>query len=151
MLKNKNQIKNIINSLLILVFLCIVIWQGYIMLLKYETQFLNPKDYINKNYGYDYISKYGERFNEINKMFPKPTRLSYVGETVSGPHIWLASYLIAQYHFAPNLLLKECNNCDTILYNLITTLHINQEDNFHLKNGWHMVIDFDNGLILLAK
>jgi hypothetical protein len=142
---------NVVNNILLIALLFIIVGQGYITFLKHEEKFENPLKFVKQNYGNDYITQYGHRFKEIKKMFPKPAHLCYIGEDESDFAIWLANYTITQYYLSPNILIKNNINCDTILYNLHNSIHINPETNIHLRDGWHVIKDFNNGLILFAK
>lgn len=137
------------NNILLLALICIIVYQGYIVFLKYEEKFLHPIEFVSQNYGNDYITQYGNRFKEVEKMFPKPVHLCYVGE--SNSDFGLGIYAVTQYYLSPNILIKNNINCDTILYNLYSSIRINPNTNFYLQNGWHIVKDFNNGLIILAK
>lgn len=126
-------------------------WQQWSTFLIYEKNFVSPVQFIRQNYGNDYISQYDKRFDEIKKMFVKPAHLCYMGEADDDFAFWSMNYSLTQYYFAPNILIKNNVNCDTVLYNLYRSIHINPETNFHLQNGWHIVKDFNNGLIVLVK
>ena len=162
--------KYIRNGALVLL-LCIMAWQQWTTFLRHEEKFLNPIEYTKQNYGNDFISVYGLRFNEIKKMFPSPTKICYFGEENEYFPTWSAQYSLAQYYLAPHILIREVKHsysrffsppntifeekdtasCDTIIYNLHQSIHIDPKTNFHLNNGWHVVKDFNNGLIVLAK
>ena len=145
------QIIKIVRNALCVVLLYIMVWQQWSTFLKYEKQFLNPIQFVNQNYGNDYISQYGKRFEEIRKLFTTPAHLCYIGEPNEEFAFWSANYSLTQYYLSPNVLIKDTINCDTILYNLNRSIHIDPATNFHLNNGWHIVKDFNNGLIVLAK
>lgn len=147
--QNNNQIITIINNTLLFAILCIIIFQGYITFLKNEDKFEDPIEFVKQNYGNDYITQYGNRFEDVTKMFPKPIHLCYVGE--SNSDFALGIYALTQYYLSPNILIKNNINCDTILYNLYSSIHIDPNTNYHLQNGWHIIKDFKNGLIILAK
>lgn len=161
---------------LVLPLLFIMAWQQSITFSIHEKEFLNPIKFIKENYGNDYISQYGNRYEEIKKIFTKPTRMTYIGEANEDYNTGVMHYYLTQYYLTPhNILSKEDYNTDithyyrtqnsltsgniqkkdiirdTILYNLYLSIHINPESNFYLKNGWHLVKDFNNGLIVLAK
>ena len=143
--------------------LLIMAWQQWATFLNYEKQFLNPIHYIKENYCNDYITQYGKRYEEIKKKITKPVRMTYVGEANEDYNTGVMHFVLTQYYLAPNLIFKNDylvppnvilrNNIvyDTILYNLYWSIHINPVNNFHLNNGWHVVKDFNNGLIVLAK
>ncbi len=146
-----SQILNYTKKGLCIFILCIMAWQQWLTFLKHEKKFLNPLQFVNEIYGRDYVSQNEKRFEEIKKMFPIPAHLCYLGEPNEDFALWSANYSISQYYLSPNILIKDNISCDTILYNLYTSIHINPQTNFHLKNGWHVVKDFNNGLIVLAK
>ena len=128
-----------------------MIWQQWNTLLRYQDKFLNPIQFTKQNLGFDFYSQYGNRFVEVKKFFTSPTRLYYIGEPNVEFGISEAYFALTQYYLAPNLILRNNVVCDTILYNLYNSIHINAATNFHLNNGWHVVKDFNNGLIILAK
>ena len=150
-MKLKVQIINIFNTILLLALICVILMQLYITFHKHEEKFENPVQFVKQNYGNDFISHYGNRFEEIKKMFPKPAQLTYVGEANESFEIGTFNYVLTQYYLAPNLVFRSNISDDTIIYNLYYTKQINPESNFHLKNGWHVIKDFNNGLIILAK
>jgi hypothetical protein len=141
----------IFEKTMLLGLLCILLLQLYFMFVKYQKQFENPVAYINQNYGKDYITQYGKRYIELTKMFDHPVAMSYIGETNESFSALYFNYVLTQYYLSPNLVFKSGNTRDTVLYNLYTTIHIDNSRNYHLNNGWHVVKDFNNGLILLAK
>lgn len=146
-----SQILNYTKKSLCIFILCIMAWQQWSTFLKHEKKFLNPLKFINENYGNDYISQNEKRYIEIKKIFRFPAHLCYLGEANDNFAFWSANYSISQYYLSPNILIKDRIDCDTILYNLYRSIHIDPATNFHLNNGWHVVKDFNNGLILLAK
>lgn len=150
-MKRNIQIFNIINIILVFTLLCIFVGQLYITFLKHEEKFESPVKYVTQNYGNDYISLYGNRFDEIKKMFPKPTHLTYIGEPDESFAIGTFNFVLTQYFLSPNLIFKNDVSGDTVIYNLYFSKQINPATNFHLNNGWHLVKDFNNGLIVLAK
>ncbi len=137
----------------ILLFALIVLMgaQLYTTFSNHEEKFENPVQFVKKNYQQDYITQYASRFEEIRKELPTSTTLSYVGEANESFSMHYFNYVMTQYHLSPNVIFKNNVNSDTIIYNLYTTKHIDATTNFHLNNGWHVVKDFNNGLILLAK
>ena len=128
-----------------------MVWQQWSTLLSRQHQFFHPIQFTKQVYGNDYYSQYGNRFTEIKKFFPNPTRLNYIGEANEEYGYNEGYFALTQYYWVPNLLYRNCKTCDTILYNLYKTIHIDPATNFHLNNGWHVVKDFNNGLIILAK
>lgn len=150
-MKLKVQIITIVNKILLLILLCIIVGQLYITFIKYEEKFENPVKVTKQDYGNDYISQYENRYEEVRKMFTKPTRITYIGESNEDFSTGAAQYVLTQYYLSPNLILRNNEVRDTIIYNLYYTKKIEPVTNFHLNNGWHIVKDFNNGLILLAK
>ena len=129
----------------------IMAWQQWLTFLNHEKQFVNPIHFIKENYGNDYITQYGKRYEEIKKIFSKPVHLSYFGEADEDYYNSAMHYALTRYYLTPNLISRNNLVCDTIIYNLYSSIHINPQSNFHLNNGWHIVKDFNNGLIILAK
>lgn len=136
---------------LCLLVLGIMVWQQWSTLLSRQHQFFNPIQYTKQTYGNDYYSLYGNRFTEIKNFFPHPTHLNYVGEANEEFGYSEGYFALTQYYMVPNLLYRNSKIYDTIIYNLYNTIHIDPATNFHLNNGWHIVKDFNNGLIILAK
>lgn len=155
-------LKNVKKTICILL-LFLMGWQQWTTFLSYQEKFLNPIKYTRENYGKDGISMGESRFNETRKMFVRPVHLTYFGEAnedlgMGAGYFALTQYYLApnliyspRYYLNPNLVLRSDISQDTLLYNLYATLNINLETNFHLNNGWHVMKDFNNGLILLAK
>ena len=150
-MKLKSQIINILNSILLGGLLCVFIWQLYITFIKYEKKFENPIKITKQDYGNDFISQYGNRYEEIKKILNKPVRITYIGEQNENKSTFYLNYILTQYYLSPNIILKNNAVRDTIIYNLYNSKKIDPATNFHLHNGWHLVKDFNNGLILLAK
>lgn len=150
-MKPSKRVINIVNIILLFTLLSILVGQLFITFIKHEEKFENPIQFINQNYGNDYISLYENRFEDIKTMFPKPTHLTYVGETNESFEIGTFHYVLTQYFLSPNLIFRDNSIGDTIIYNLYSSKQINPVTNFHLNNGWHVVKDFNNGLIILAK
>ncbi|MES2287019.1 MAG: hypothetical protein V4547_15110 [Bacteroidota bacterium] len=150
-MKSNIQIINVVNNILILILLSIIVGQMYITFLKYEEKFESPVQFIKKNYGNDYITLYGNRYEEVKKIFIKPSHFSYFGEANEDYGTGAMHFALTRYYLTPNIISIDGIVCDTILYNLYSSVHINPETNFHLNNGWHIVKDFNNGLIVLAK
>lgn len=162
---------NTLRNLLCVLLLCIMGWQQWATLLKHHEKFLDPIQFTKDNFATDDVSQYGKRFEEIKKMFSKPTRITYIGENIvtnSGTREF--HFALTQYYLAPNLFLRtnimhdsliHDNGSpgitpasviyDTVLFNLYSSGHIVPENNYFIKNGWHILKDFDNGLILLTK
>ena len=150
-MKFNYKILNVFDNIVFWGLLFIIAGQMYITFLKYEEKFENPIKFINQNYGNDYITQYGNRFEEIKKMFPTPTHLTYIGGANESSGIATFNYVLTQYFLSPNLVFKDNNIGDTLIYNLSISNHIDPATNFLLNNGWHVVKDFNNGLIILAK
>lgn len=150
-MKPSIQVINIINNILLVALLCVIIGQLYITFTKHEEKFENPVQFIKQNYGNDYITQYGNRFEEIKKMFPGTSHLTYVGEASESFEMGTFHYVLTQYFLSPNLIFRDNKIGDTVIYNLYMSKQIIDANNFHLKNGWHVVKDFNNGLIILAK
>lgn len=148
---NKKLILQTIDTVLLLGVVAIIVFQLYTTFESKQSIIENPKTYIEANYKKDFISSYGERFTEIKNAFEKPIKMGYVGEENEDQTIFWTNYFLTQYYLAPHLIVKNNKTCDTILYNIYSTKQINPTTNFHLNNGWHIVKDFNNGLIVLAK
>lgn len=125
--------------------------QLYSVYSSHEKKFENPVQFVKKNYKQDYITQYASRFEGIRKELPTTTTLSYVGEANESFSMHYFNYVMTQYYLSPNLIFKNNVNHDTIIYNLYSTKQIDANTNFHLNNGWHILKDFNNGLILLSK
>lgn len=147
----KAQSINIVNTILLVGLLCIFVWQLYVTFIKYQEKFESPIKVTKQDYGNDFISQYGNRFEEIKKLFVKPVRMTYIGEQKENSSTFYLNYILTQYYLSPNIILKNNAVRDTIIYNLYNSKKIDPATNFHLNNGWHLVKDFNNGLILLAK
>lgn len=150
-MKRNLQLINVLNNILLLALLSIIVGQLYVTFLKHEEKFESPLKFVKENYGNDYITQYGNRFEEIKKMFPKPTHLTYFGEANEPSGTGTFNFVLTQYFLSPNLVFKNNNIGDTLIYNLYASNKIDPATNFHLNNGWHVVKDFNNGLIILAK
>lgn len=148
---NKKLILQTIDTVLLLGVVAIIVFQLYTTFESKQSIIENPKKYIEANYKKDFISSYGERFTDIKNAFEKPIKMGYVGEENEDQTIFWTNYFLTQYYLAPHLIVKNNKTCDTILYNIYSTKQINPTTNFHLNNGWHIVKDFNNGLIVLAK
>ncbi len=166
-----SQLLNDITKGLCLLLFCFMGWQQWKTFSVYQEKFSSPVEFTSANYGKDDITQYENRFVEVKKMFNKSARLSYMGEpVVPNNGTREMHYALTQYYLAPNLLFRNSDakdsvvfnngaspvtasdvHCDTILYNLYSTIHINPATNYHLNHGWHVVNDFNNGIIILAK
>ena len=146
-----SQIFRVARKGLCILLLCIMSWQQWKTFSGYQERFLNPVQFAKQYYGSDAISQNKNRYLEVKKLFTKPTRLNYVSEANESYGIFEGYFAISQYYLAPNLILRNNVVCDTILYNLYSTIHIDPATNVHLQNGWHVVKDFNNGLIVIAK
>lgn len=141
----------IIDKVLLSAVMLIMTYQLYNMFTSYENQFTHPVQYVKETYKKDNITLYGDRFDDIKKYLHTPTIMGYVGEANEGFVALYYNYIMTQYYLSPNLVLKQNTNLDTVLYNLYDTKSVNTASNFHLNNGWHLVKDFNNGLIIFAK
>lgn len=141
----------IFNDILLLALLCFFIFQLYNTFVRYEEKFENPVKVTKQDYGNDYITQYGKRFVEIKKIFFGKSKLAYFGEAGESFAEGYYHYVLTQYYLSPNLILKNNEVQDTIIYNLYASKKLNPATNFHLNNGWHVVMDLNNGLIILAK
>jgi hypothetical protein len=148
---NRIKFLNILDKILLVTVVLIIVYQLYITFESKQSIIEAPKAYIEANYGKDGITGYGERFVEIKKMFTTSTKMAYIGEENEDQTSFWTNYFLTQYYLAPNLLVKNNKLCDTILYNIYNTKQLNATTNFHINNGWHIVKDFNNGLIVLAK
>jgi len=145
------EIFGIVKKGLCVLLLLIIAWQQWVTFSAHENQFLSPVQFVKQNYGIDPITQYGLRFTEIKKLFKTPTRINYVGDNISDFSLIEGHFALTQYYLAPNLLFRNNTSCDTVLYNLFSTIHFDAVNNVYIHNGWHVVKDFNNGLIVLAK
>lgn len=143
-------LKNIKKWFCVPVLFLMVLQQG-ITFFQYEDKFIHPIRFIKENYGKDYITQYGKRYEELKKIFIKPVHLTYIGEPNEEFNTGVMHYYLTQYFLTPNIILKDDVARDTILYNLYSSIHLNSETNFYLNNGWQIIRDFNNGLIVLTK
>ncbi len=147
----KNKVLSVTECVLTLALLAVIVSQLYVMFSIYEETFESPVRYFKQNYGTDYITQYGNRYTEIREWLPPSTILSYIGEPNESFSMGCFNYVLTQYYLSPNLIYRNNNDFDTIIYNLYNSKRVSDATNFHLNNGWHIVKDFNNGLILLAK
>ncbi|MGB3946829.1 MAG: hypothetical protein WBM13_02485 [Bacteroidia bacterium] len=146
-------------------------YQQWTTFKTYQDKFTDPIGFTKNVYGKDGITTYENRLEEVKKMLSGTTVLNYVGEsTVPNNGTREMHYALTQYYLAPNLLFRNetardnvvYNNgaspvsysnivCDTILYNLYSSAKIDITNNYHIKNGWHIAKDFENGFILLTR
>ncbi|MES2591415.1 MAG: hypothetical protein V4608_05990 [Bacteroidota bacterium] len=140
-----------VRKILFVFLLCILVWQQWSTFSAHQDQFLAPVEFTRNNYGNDYISQYGKRFEEARNFFTKPTILQYVGEANEDPSSGTFHYYLAQYYLAPNIVLNRNTVCDAIIYNLYNSKQVDIATNFHLNNGWHIAKNFNNGIIILSK
>ncbi len=150
-MKQKAELIKIINILLLSALLCFFVWQLYITFIKYEDKFESPLKVTEQDYGNDFISQYGNRYEEIKNLFTKPVTMTYIGEPNEDFATGCTHYFLTQYFLSPNLILRNNAVRDTIIYNLYNSKKFDPASNYHLNNGWHIVKDFNNGLIVLAK
>lgn len=110
-----------------------------------------PKPCLVDPWGVDFISTYGKRYTEINQFLTKPTQMGYYGEP---GEIFMGmganNFVLSQYFMAPHAL-KYQEQSDTILYNLYGSQNPALINPQLLQQGWHILKDFNNGLILLSK
>lgn len=139
------------NNLLVLGLSGIIFGQLYITFIQHEGKFESPIQTIKQDYGNDFITQYGKRYVEIKKTFPSHNNFSYVGEANESFAPSYFNFVLTQYYLSPNLVFIDDTIHDTILYNLYNSKQIYHSTNFHLNNGWHVIKDFNNGLIVLAK
>ncbi len=127
-------------------------WQQWKTFQKYKEGFHNPVAYTKKYYEKDYMTTVlATRYEGLRKMFPHTSHICYIGEPGDDFPTWSANYSFTQYLASPSVFIKDKIDCDTIVYNLHWSIHINTKNNYHLNNGWHIVKDFNNGLIVLAR
>ncbi len=119
-------------------------WQGYTDCAK------NVKSCIVAPWGTDFITTYGTRYTQINQFLTTPTRIGYYGEPGESFGMWANNYVLSQYFMAPHVLEDKKAN-DTILYNLYGSQNPALISSQFLQQGWHILKDFNNGLILLSK
>lgn len=163
-------IKDITKVLCVLVLL-VMAWQQWSTFGEYKDKFAHPQDFVASVEGKDDISQYGLRVEELKKMFPGKSVLSYVGEKmVPNNGTRELHFALTQYYMAPTVLLRNIqakdstvyNNgaspipfspieCDTVIYNLYSSQKVDASTNYHLMNGFHVVKDFNNGYSVLAK
>jgi hypothetical protein len=146
-------------------------WQQWDTFAKYQDKFASPVQYAKDTYGNDDVSQYETRIAEVKKMFPGEGHLTYVSEhLVPNAGTRELHFALSQYNLAPNLLYR--NNltpdsieydsgaspitfsslvCDTVIYNLFGSINIDPNNDYYLNNGWHIVKDFNDGIIVLAR
>lgn len=160
-----------ISTLCLIVVLLAMGYQQWTTFKVYQDKFLDPIGFTKSVYGNDDVTGYENRLTEVKKALSNPTILNYVGEAVV-PNNGTREmhYALTQYYLAPNLLIRnttaqdrtEFNNgaspvshsnivCDSILYNVYSSGNIDMANNYHIKNGWHVAKNFDNGYILLSR
>jgi hypothetical protein len=160
-----------ISQLSLVLLLIAMGYQQWTTFKVYQDKFLDPIGFTKNVYGNDGITQYETRLTEVKKTLTTGSVLNYVGESVV-PNNGTREmhYALTQYYLAPNLLFRNAtaqdnvvfNNgaspvsyssivCDSILYNVYSSGHIDVANNYHIKNGWHIAKDFDNGFILLTR
>ncbi len=150
-----NKFFKIVDTVFLLGVVGVIAAQLYFTFLARKAEFENPKAIIEQYYGKDFITQYASRFTELKQFFSNsnyPARLTYFGEANEGfaPHF--THYILTQYYLAPNLVLKmDSGISDTLIYNLYNTQKLDPTTNVHLNSGYHIVKDFNNGYIILAK
>jgi len=118
---------------------------------SHEDIILQPQSFISNHLSKDFISQNNSRYTAVRGYFTKPTHIAYIGESNEDWATGAMHYVLSQYYLAPNLLYKNVDTCDFVLYNLYNSNKLNVTTNFYLNNGWHVEKDFNNGLILLSK
>lgn len=118
---------------------------------SYTACLQTPKACLFDPWGADFISTYGNRYIEINQYLTKPTQMGYYGEP---GEIFMGmganNFVLSQYFMAPHALEYQ-KTSDTILYNLYGSQNPALIDPQLLQQGWHVLKNFNNGLILLSK
>lgn len=151
MKKNIKKVNFFIRVGMIYILLCVFIFQLFWVFKNYETKFQKPIGFIQNNYSADFITQYRFKFEEIKKDYCGVTKFSYLSEEQENFSIGWTHYFLTQYYMAPNLTAHTKMPNDTLLYNLYNTKHLEPTRNYYLNNGWHIVKDYNNGLIVLAK
>jgi hypothetical protein len=149
MAMNKYNIKNICINIILCGFLIFVGLQQWSTFEKYSLQFEAPLSYSEQTLGKDFITIYGQRFTEVKQFLNKANKIGYYSENNQNMPTYYLHYVLSQYYLTPTLLGKN-ENKDTILYNLYDSYRIDPE-NYHLKNGWQVIKDFNNGFILISR
>jgi hypothetical protein len=148
-LQNVRENKVVINFFMI-VFIFFVCFQQWTTFKKYIHQFESPIQYTQENFGNDYVSKYEDRIPELKTFLSHSSNIGYYSEPDQDMPTFYLHYVLTQYYLTPTLISKRADR-DTILYNLYNSNKIDVLNNEHLKHGWHIVKDFNNGFILLSK
>jgi hypothetical protein len=147
---NKLQIKKICINIILCCFLVFVGLQQWNTFEKYSTQFGTPVDYTNQTFGQDFITNYGNRFTELKEYLKGTQGIGYCSENNQNIPTYYLHYVLSQYYLTPTILSKNPDS-DTLLYNLYESYKLNPSENYHLKNGWRIIKDFNNGFILISK
>lgn len=147
---NKLKIKKICINIILCCFLVFVGLQQWNTFEKYSTQFEAPFAYTSKTLNQDFITNYGNRFAEVKEYLKGSAQIGYSSENNQNMPTYYLHYVLSQYYLTPTLLSKN-QNSDTILYNLYESYKINPMENYHLKNGWRVIKDFNNGFILISR
>lgn len=160
-----------IQLFLILPLLGIIGWQQWLVFSKFQDSFLNFEGYLHKVQPIDDIAGYKTKLAEVRKMFSGRSKLTYASETIHPNEATREMHFaLTQYELAPNLLFRNAltpDNLessigaapptytstvyDTVIYNLYCSFMLNPQNNYYLNNGYHVVKDFGNGIIILAK
>ena len=140
-----------IRLVLFLALLLVLAWQQWVTFQEHEENFEHPLTFFSEHHSKDLITNYEYRYSELKSFFTKPIHISYIGETNESFATGAFNYVMSQYYLSPNILYKSEPVGDTILYNLYDSKQLTTASNYYLNNGWHIVKDFNNGLILLSK
>lgn len=160
-----------IKKLAYITLLLIIGWQQWITFSAHKDKFLNPIEYVKEKYGNDEITGYEKRVEGLKQILPKQGRFTYASEQhipnagTRDFHFALTQYYLAPRVFFRNNLVPETISydygsapivtsqivCDTVLYNLFMSINPNPETDYYLKNGWHEIRNFNNGIVILAK
>jgi hypothetical protein len=146
---NKFNIKKVSVSIILCGFLVFAGLQQWSTFEKYSLQFETPLSYTQQTFGKDFITLYGKRFTEVKQFLNETNKIGYYSENNQNMPTFYLHYVLSQYYLTPTLLEKN-ENTDTILYNLYDSYRIDPE-NYHLKNGWQVIKDFNNGFILISR
>ena len=143
-------LKTKINFLLLIALIAVFVTQQYITFLKYEDKFVSPVAYTKQTFKTDFISQYENRTVGVSQFLTTQSHLGYCSEPNQDMPNYYLHYVLSQYYLTPHLISKSTNS-DTILYNLPNSQQLNSSTNVHLNSGWHIIKNFNNGYILIAK
>jgi hypothetical protein len=140
----------VIINFFVIVFIFLVCFQQWTTFKKYIHQFESPVQYTRENFGNDYVSRYENRIPELKNFLSHSVSIGYCSEPNQDMPTYYLHYVLTQYYLTPALVTKRTDS-DTVLYNLYNSNKIDVLNNYHLNHGWHIIKDFNNGFILLAK